>query len=382
MVIVLIIRLRRASKVEPAEDSDTRRASKATQRKSFLEDLPRALSATGEAGFSEIPGYIHMQGALLPDRRFGIANPPEPYRFENEFCRGLILPLFRPTQDKTLDTPEGWAFGAHFHNRKRLWEIRYEIHMKVPLEGELLFGLQGHSYTPITRSTRMLSEVIKAAVKQVIGGRFYYSPGDDPGKVSGERELPICSVPLWAFDQFILTPEGEEPPSLTDPDFHKLGHVRGTNRRAFVELMSKLQPQPGPTYTFGFWGISQLFDALKWEIQGLTLGSSIDFNRFCGGPPVHQVLYTLDKPSGKGNDQRHLESRKKYYLRFAFWSSQKPPSWKVVRELIPEEAPDLKESPSSSSLQRLLGKTLSNHLLAAPSNFTIFGSCCTARTRD
>lgn len=214
----------------------------------------------------------------------------------------------------------------------------------------------------------MVSEALNAAVKQVVGGRFYYSPGDDPVKVKGERELPIASMPLWAFDQFIETPEGEEPPSLTDPNFHTLGHLRTANRRAFVELMSKLQPRPGPTYTFGFWGISQLFDALKWEL--LTPGSSVDFNRFCGGPPVHQVLYTLGKPKGNGSDQRHLESRKKYYLRFAFWSSQKPPSQRVIRELIPKQSADLKESPSRAMSMQRLRKT------------TVLGSCCTARTRE
>jgi len=317
-------------------DEEIDPGDKSLDRIGFLEKLPRALSDKDEIGFSEIPDYVHMQGALLPDGRFGIANPHGPYQFDNEFCWGLILPLFRPTLNKTLDTADGWAYGSHFQNRKRLWEIRYEIHIKKPFEGPLLLGLQGHAYTPITRSTQMMSEVIKAAVKRLMGGTFYYSPGDDPQKVKGERELPICSVPLWAFDQFIETPDGERPPSLTHPKFHTMGQTRGNNLRAFVKRMSELQLRPGPTYTFGFWGISQLFDALKWELQIVARGAGVDFNRFCGGPPVHQVLYTLDKSEDK-NDQRHLESRKNYFLRFAFWSSQKPPSKKVIRELIPEQ---------------------------------------------
>merc|ERR1712110_925705 len=91
--------------------------------------------------------------------------------------------------------------------------------------------------------------------------------------------------------------------------------------------------RPGPTYTFAFWGISQLFDALKWEIK--ITGPGIDFNRFCGCPPVHLVLYTLQDEAANRNERRHLESRKSYLMRFAFWSSMGPPSDRHIRQLIP-----------------------------------------------
>jgi len=306
-----------------------------TVTETLTERLPKALTATGEMGFSRFPDHVHMQGVFLPEPRLAISHQPEPYRFENEFCWGLMIFLFRPEKDVALDAKYGWVCGKHFQNRKRLWEIRYEFHFKVPVEDSLWFGVQAHAYSPLSKGTRMLVEVIKVAAKKILGGSIHYSPGDDPRMVQGEGELPTAVVPLWGFDQFIETPEGETPPSLTDPEFHTLGHIRGSDRLAFVKFMSGLRLRPGPTYTFGFWGISQLFDALKWEVRGLTPRGSIDFNRFCGAPPVYQILYTLKKPTGDGRERRHLESMKNYYIRMPFWSSAKPPSHCVLQELCP-----------------------------------------------
>merc|ERR1712060_453228 len=127
-----------------------------------------------------------------------------------------------------------------------------------------------------------------------------------------------------------------EPPKLGDRDFHKLGIKRSDDRRAFMQRMGELRLRPGPTYTFSFWCISQFLDALKWSITGIMPGMSIDFDKFCGSPPVHLVLYTLDRKSMRDDDERHLESRKNYLLRTAFWSSKRPPQVSKIAKYFPD----------------------------------------------
>merc|ERR1712211_39824 len=81
----------------------------------------------------------------------------------------------------------------------------------------------------------------------------------------------------------------------------------------------------GPTYTFAFWGISQFMDQINWTMIKVIPFSSIDFNVFCGAPPVHLVLYTLREGEEGDSDTRHLQSRKSYLFQLAFWSSKCPP---------------------------------------------------------
>merc|ERR1712217_959231 len=119
-------------------------------------------------------------------------------------------------------------------------------------------------------------------------------------------------------------------------DFDQLGVKRTSNQRAFIERMEKLEPRPGPTYQFAFWGIAQFMDSIKWSITGIMPGMNINFNNFCKSPPVHCVLYTLKKNSLRDDDKRHLESRKNYYFRSAFWSSEKPIAIKKLKKFFPE----------------------------------------------
>merc|ERR1719203_590032 len=82
----------------------------------------------------------------------------------------------------------------------------------------------------------------------------------------------------------------------------------------------------GPVYTFAFWGISRFLDVINWKVVGIPIATPIDFNQFAGGPPVHLVLYSLEPPADGGQaDERHVQSRKKFYFRGAVWSSQKRP---------------------------------------------------------
>lgn len=305
-----------------------------TETKTFMERLPRAKNAKGAPGFDEIPNYVHLQGMV--DGRFLVSNVAEPYHFENEFLVGKVLPLTRPVCNKSLDNEKGWLYGKHFANRKRMWEIRYQFTFKKPIDGRLFFGVQGHDFNEWSWPTLKTFELILAAVRKgmgvVTGGDqgIYFTMGDDPKKVNGEVEPPTVSMPLWAFDQYIETPKGEEPPNLNDPGFADLGILRTTDRTKFIDMLADWKPKPGVTYSFGFWGLSPMLDILNWCVRGFT-PYGLDFNNFCGAPPIHNVLYALKEDP---DEPRHLESRREYLIHGQLWVSTRTPKKRVIEELV------------------------------------------------
>jgi len=277
----------------------------------------------------------NLQGTFIPTTGLLEGNPPSGYRFESEHCRGLFLPMHRPTFDRALDKSGDFRYGNHFKGRKRLWEMRLQMQMKRDVAESMRFGIELEQYVPLNAATKRLMGITVAALRQVAGSDLYHSPGDDPAVTPLPHEKPVFSMPLWAFDQFIVTPEGESPPDLTDECFSDFGCKRTDDRSAFVKQMSGLHLRAGPTYTFAFWGISQFLDDIKWEVQKVIPFKAIDFDLFCGAPPVQLVLYTL-KDDG-GAEPRHLESRKNYFFRLAFWSSLRPPNPERLRQLLPKD---------------------------------------------
>lgn len=278
----------------------------------------------------------NLHGTFIPSTGLLCGNSEQGYPFDNEFASGLFLATHRPTYDKALDKSGDWIYGEHYKGRKRLWEHRLQICFKKPIpRGGLRFGIELEEYVPLNKPTKKLMEGVVSMLRRVVGNDLYHSVGDNPKEVDGELERPVFAMPLWAFDQFIETPEGETPPDLADPQFCHFGHLRTADRGAFVDIMNTLDLQVGKTYTFAFWGISQFLDAVRWEVKGVVPLVPVDFNTFCGKPPVHLVLYTLNDSE---QETRHLQSRKNYCFRLPFWSSKKPPSLDVIRSLVPERA--------------------------------------------
>ena len=97
-----------------------------------------------------------------------------------------------------------------------------------------------------------------------------------------------------------------------------LGKLRTDGRADFIKTMNSLQMQPDKVYTFSFWCISRFVDVLDWNLLGIVPGG-IDFNVFCGRPPVNIVIYELDDAEEAG-ETRHLQSRKKYFCNMSLWS--------------------------------------------------------------
>eukprot|EP00930_Biecheleria_cincta_P057058 TRINITY_DN43060_c0_g1_i1.p1 TRINITY_DN43060_c0_g1~~TRINITY_DN43060_c0_g1_i1.p1 ORF type:complete len:384 (+),score=56.84 TRINITY_DN43060_c0_g1_i1:98-1249(+) len=310
----------------------------------------------------------NMHFTFLPSTGLFECNPLVPYTFDNENCSGLFLPMHRPTLDMASEADK-YPYAAHFKGRKRLWEMRWQFRFKHAVTDRMRFGIELEEYVPVNSGTRRLMEIIVAVLRQTVGSEVYHSTGDDPNKVSGEIEKPVFTMPLFAFDQFIVTPEGEEPPELTDPGFADLGTKRTDDLAGFIRQISDMELKPGSVYTFAFWSISQFLDAIKWEIQKVIPFKTIDFNTLCGAPPVNLVLYTVDEKSQ--GDKRHVQRRKNYHFRLAFWSSEKPPSTDRLHELVPS----LKDQ---NAEVRLLESDY-KHGSAARSLSDIFACCVSKR---
>jgi hypothetical protein len=168
----------------------------------------------------------------------------------------------------------------------------------------------------------------------------YLARGDDPTVVKGELEKPSFVMPMWAFDQLIVSNPGEEP-DITG-DLQGLGKLRADDHNGFVESMRELDLGPGKTYTFCFWCISRFLNAARWEVASAVPGCNFSFTSLCGPPPVTLAWYEL-APSPQGADgtreTRHLKSLKSYLLRMDFWSSESRPSIEKISQLLENKAP-------------------------------------------
>jgi len=299
----------------------------------------------------EVPDQPAVRGTFVPSTGLILSNAAQPYGFENDNCVGRTLILHRPTVDPALDKSGEYPHGSHFRGRKRLWEFRIQFKVKRQVNN-LLVGIELENYVPLSKASKQLMGLTVAALRQVAGSDLYHSVGDDPSIDPAPHEKPVFMMPMWASDQLIVTPRGEEPPDLTDPSFASFGTLRADDRRAYVQELSDLRLDPGPTYTFCFWGISQFVDVIKWQIEKIVPFVPIDFNTFCGKPPVYLTLYTLNDAGEREPgvlETRHIQSRKNYFLRLALWSSL--PSKRISSEKLRDMVPP-SEGTSSGVLRR------------------------------
>jgi hypothetical protein len=282
-----------------------------------------------------IPKHVHLELAQDPPTGMQISNPRAPYEFENEFCKGRYIFFHTPTCSES-EGAGSLDFGEYFKDKKRIWELRFEFRFKEPPgpDDEVYFGIEMEKYVRLSEGTKRVGTVALAAIKKALGG-LYSSYGDDPDVCKGELEKPVTVVPLWAFDQFVETPEGETAPSLTDVRFPEFGKKRASRISEYVKELDELKKnfRVGATYQFAFWGNSRWLDVLNWSLIGIPMLTPLDFDNFAGRPPVYAVMYKLDPDKDKPEDKRHLNSRKRFYFRTAIWSSKKRPPRELFEKL-------------------------------------------------
>jgi len=267
-----------------------------------------------------IPPHPHVEVATSPSIPLTISNSIVPSSFDNEYASGQFL-VFHPP---TVDGVDKWC-ADYFKGKTRRWELRAHFKFKKPptSDSNIFFAVELEEYVPMSAAIKRIQQMAVAAFNNVAGG-VYHSPGDDPKIASGELEKPICALPLWAFDQFIVTPKGQEPPKLNDPSFPQYGSKRYKRVSEYIKEIEALRHSfdTEATFTFSTWGVSRFLDIINWDLVGLPFVTPIDFNKFAGKPPVYCCMYTLAPNSdGEDKDIRHINSRKQYYFKAAVWSS-------------------------------------------------------------
>lgn len=262
------------------------------------------------------------------------SNAPTATSFDCDSASGSMLILHRPTADKSLAASGKYPYGEHMHGRKRLWEYRWQVSFKTPVQGQVFIGLEQDKYEPVSWAKRCVGGNVVAALRHGSGGTMYQSYGDDPAQTKGEVERPAVVFLLSIVDQLVVTPSGEMPPSLSDPSFSSFGITKANSRSGFRTAMAGLELVPGPTYTFGFWCVSQFADAIGWRAPARNLLPAVKFRDLGVFPPCYFVMYAL-KPRSihEQNDCRHLDSNKVYAFRSAYWSTLEPPDAARAREL-------------------------------------------------
>jgi len=298
--------------------------------KAFSRDKSRVQEPIACVEAAELPSYPHVQMCVVPYSGELIWDG-KLYNFENDMCIGSALALHRNTWDRSVDR-KGHYFGYEFPGPAIKWEKRVQFRLKEPPKGTLMFGIELDEYVPVNDATRFAMKLIVGAMKMIVGNDLYHSVGEDPALTDNETEKPIFSMPMWCFDQFIETPEGEEPPSLTAPSFRNLGLRRSENGKEFTHKIANMKWKSGPTYTVSFWSISRLLDLALWKISGAFPGVAMSMDQFCGRAPVHIVIYDF-QPSVANN--RHVDSAKRYLFHLAIWSPEHPPPLSRLQQLMP-----------------------------------------------
>jgi hypothetical protein len=293
----------------------------------------------------------------------------EPWNFENDYAKGKYL-YFHPS----TGSGDNSVYDTYFKGKKRKWELRLQMKFKdvPPPDAELFFGIELEEYMHMSAATRNVVKAAVAAIKQAVGG-VYQTYGDDPS-CKGEQERPMCTLPLWAFDQIVVTPQGQDPPALNDINFPDMGSKRYNRIGEYCKELDALRQNldSESTYTFAFWGNSRFLDVINWQLVGIPLLTPLAFDKLAKKPPVYAVLYQLVEDKENTSKGRHIASRQKYFFKAAIWSSKRRPDKKRFEALTgsTEAVPDVVEvslAPGKPGLKRRMKNMVGS--------FT----CCTTR---
>jgi hypothetical protein len=257
------------------------------------------------------------------DKESHIEAEPQAEEIENDLCSMKAVMMHRPTHEPQRERSGEYPFSWHLSKRRRLWEIRVQLRFKQPPQRQLYFGVELSTFVPVSGLARQAQKVLVSACRNAVG-ECYHSVGDDPTKIAGEAELPTFVMPLWAFDQFVVSEPGAEP-DLTG-DLEGVGMRRSSSgikeyKRAMETVAGSFSTNQ--IYTFCFWGASQFLDCMQWEVCGGILpGVRLDFNKLCGRPPFNIGLYELEHSD---HERRHLNSRKRHYFKVEVWTLDHAP---------------------------------------------------------
>jgi hypothetical protein len=288
---------------------------------------------------------------LGPGGGLYLANTDRTEVFENDICALKFVTMHKPTHERWREKTGEYPCAWHMAGRRRMWEIRIQMRLKKVPENKISFGVVLGQHVPTSGISRQVQNALIHACS-VVGG-IYNSQGDDPARTEGELEPPTFALPIWAFDQFVVSDPGEEPDLVGN--LEGLGMRRTDGIRDYITAFKDVEANlsTDKVYTFCIWGISQFLDVINWQVCGLLPGVRLNVSKLAGPPPVYIQMYELPGVKEEDVDRRHLDSRKKHYFNVALWSEVQPPSPATRKHLLKcADTDDLDEEPSKKAMVR------------------------------
>eukprot|EP00928_Gymnodinium_smaydae_P038783 TRINITY_DN26662_c0_g1_i1.p1 TRINITY_DN26662_c0_g1~~TRINITY_DN26662_c0_g1_i1.p1 ORF type:complete len:379 (-),score=77.79 TRINITY_DN26662_c0_g1_i1:33-1169(-) len=216
--------------------------------------------------------------------------------FENEAFVGEVLVLHRPDP---APTSGGWPYEEHFRGKLRRVEFRLQGTFKVE-PGETYFAMELNGAFTLGTALRVTASWVMSIVSMLTAARgasLHYNLEREES--DGEVVRPFVAFPLLAGEGFCITPQGEQPPPITE-----------TIDPSSYEERANLRLNTSDTFTFAHW--SKQVDLQSWEIKDLPFGWRSSLVPFIGRQPVELSVYSLLRPTSEGG--RHCESNKRRLL--------------------------------------------------------------------
>lgn len=293
----------------PSETADGRRRAGSS--------MDAREAAEPDAGLSRLRirdvGSLHAStaapGAASPVLPPFTPNSPAPIPFETDLFVGHVLFLVR------TEAPLNAPYAEVFRGKRRMFWIQVQGRFKREPRGAVYLGGELPSRIAPGFFTRSLVVVIVGLIRQLLPvGDLHFSFGDDSSSDGTSsrhhnRELPAISFPLYqSVDQFIETPEGQDPPQLGSIDFGEPVEMRDRRRQTPLGAEKYIV---GATYSFHFH--TMYVDLTKWETVNLPGLSSMDLSAFFDTLPLRLAAYDVIKTPGSS---RHAQSNKDYLFSF------------------------------------------------------------------
>jgi len=285
-------------------------------------DAPASSSSASSSSTAATPPRKPRAFHLPPNTAEGV--PIETDNFE-----GQVLAMYQPSS-KGAPVPDNHPYAQYFASRKRNWEFRVQGRFKRKPTGKMFMGIVLRDFN-YDQAVASYSKTVKNIGLGLVKYDHYMSWGDRcEAALKPDAELTHMVSDLGAWDQFIITPAGKEPPRLSGDLSNPEGCEAGQNLRrkemgvaefakAIREALERMSTSD--TFTMCFWGVSPVIDLLNWQFT-FSRWTTFDMGGFFGDSPLHVAMYEfLPEDGDDPSDKRQLESRKRYYLDFMFWSN-------------------------------------------------------------
>ncbi|CAM9792768.1 unnamed protein product, partial [Chrysoparadoxa australica] len=172
-----------------------------------------------------------------------------------------------------------------FEGKKRIFEVQTQGRFLKEPQGEVYIGLEITKKMQLGLVTRGLCKLL-LSFGQKLNKQIHYSFGDDDN-----TELPHISWPLTnAVDVLVITPDGQEPPTLGKPLHEDAAAKKERKSGGSVKF------EVGPVYSFSFHSAYISFE--EWKTCQIPVMRDMDLSTFWGDSALRMGAYVVPHASG------------------------------------------------------------------------------------